>query len=321
MEREELLLRFKEEQKQMIENYRILFSKHLLENAEILGNLVIENLKTVEQKAKEQKKENIMFLYFSLLKVDIIQKNYQIFVQAQDFRWYFDDKPIEFYFPIDFLLEPFQTLWDKLYIESKKYVGKVSIYDVRQIMWEELEKYQSSIAHVLRYLLKNIEREEWFSGIFDKNYYAIRWGEYRDEAEILLRVDRKKKDQKEWEKEQKNSKTKKENMVFSYWYETKIQNSRCEELEMEFITLESCELKEVIFYKVNLSNANFISSHFINCKFIECSLEDASFASSVLKDTVFENCGLKNAVFSREEAEHLGLTQEELAMILVQEEE
>ena len=73
MEREELLLQFREEKKQMIENYQMLFSKNLLEQAEKLGELVIENLKLLNQKVKEQKKEPLMFLYFALLKVDVIQ--------------------------------------------------------------------------------------------------------------------------------------------------------------------------------------------------------------------------------------------------------
>ena len=65
MEREELLLQFREEKKQMIENYQMLFSKNLLEQAEKLGELVIENLKLLNQKVKEQKKEPLMFLYFA----------------------------------------------------------------------------------------------------------------------------------------------------------------------------------------------------------------------------------------------------------------
>ena len=321
MEREELLLQFREEKKQMIENYQMLFSKNLLEQAEKLGELVIENLKLLNQKVKEQKKEPLMFLYFALLKVDVIQKKYQILVQAQDFRWYFDDKAIEFYVPIDFLFESFQTLWEQLYIQSKKYVGKVSVYDVREIMFEELKKCQSSIAHVLRYLLRNVEKEEWFLEIFRTDYYVIRWGEYRDEAEILLRVDKKKKDQKEWEKELKNSMTQKENMVFSYWYQMELQGVHCEEVEMEFMTLEDCELKEVVFYKVNLSQASFLNSHFINCKFLECELVDASFSGSSFQDTCFEKCELTNTIFSSGQVNGLGLTQEELAVILVQEEE
>ena len=68
MEREELLLQFREEKKQMIENYQMLFSKNLLEQAEKLGELVIENLKLLNQKVKEQKKRTLDVFVFCAFK-------------------------------------------------------------------------------------------------------------------------------------------------------------------------------------------------------------------------------------------------------------
>ena len=84
---------------------------------------------------------------------------------------------------------------------------------------------------------------------------------------------------------------------------------------------EKVKLKEVVFYKVNLRQANFLNSHFINCKFLECDLVDANFSGSSFQDTCFETCELTNTIFSSGQVNGLGLTQEELAVIFVQEEE
>lgn len=317
MKRDELLQHFKDTEKEAIGFYRAIFSGQLLENAEILTGLVIENLKTVAGTVKAQGKENIMFLYFSLLKVEVLERHYSILLQAQDFKWHMDTGQVQLVFPLDFLFGPLNELWDHLLLESKKYVGKINSYDIREIIFQELDIYNSSIAHVLRYTLSDIDKQGWFHEIPKLDYWAIRWGGYKDQTEILVQVDKEVKDQKRFNKGLKKAVVEKDKFVFDYWYKADLKGSYCENINMQFITFDQCEVKDFVFQKGDMVHAKFLGCKLVGCKFINCSLMDADFSNTTLEDVSFKGSDLTNAILPMDSLPYIHLGPEQLQVVYV----
>lgn len=321
MKREELLQRFQEEVRQDIEDYRILFMKQLMKEVPRLNDLIMEQLEKVKEEILKIKKENIMFLHFSVLKTDVLQRNYNVLVQVQNEQWHLDKHPVEMSFQIDFLFENLSALWDLLLQKSKVYVDKINQYDIREIIFGELDIYCSNIAHILRYALKDLENSAVFKEVPLQQFWAVRWGQYRDQSEIILQVDREKKNQKKWNKALIQTKKQEDRMVFSGWYQAALKGSVCEGKSMQFITFEECDLENMVFQNCDLSAAVFRRCRLKGCRFIQCTMFDSDFQDTQLEETDFEQSDLTNAVFEPDNIMQITLDQQQFQSVRLREKE
>lgn len=318
--REEALERFHAEEKMQIEEARTAFADHLMKHLELLKKTVLQGIQNLSQEVEKQKKTDLVFFYFSLLKINVLSRKYTISLLAQDSGWYLDQNSIEVTFSLDFLFEPLEQLWDYLDQKSKEYVGTVNRYDVQHIIFTELDSYNKTIANVLRFMVQGLEQESCFKEIPKAETWEVRWGEYRDETQLLLQVDRAPKGLKEWKKQWRKVNQEADRLVFSYWYQGRFSHSDCSEFDLKYITFEQCHLSRFNFDRADLMSAKFKDTTLNGCSFQGSNLQDANFTGSNFQAVDFTGADLTNAVFSGKSLFDLKLTPEQLDVILVKEE-
>lgn len=321
MDREKAMSEYETEIAEILQEYRTHMTNHILEHSEQLESLVKAAMDELGEKMEIQQKEYVSFLYISMLKTDLIQRNYRFLLQAMNIRWYFDEEPLEIYFSAEKLFEPLEGLWDKLCEKCRDCQGKVNKYDIQHIIFDELSFIDALISRILRYRLRNWEEKDIFLKVTLSPYWFLKWGEYRDQTEFIIHTDRAEKDVNVWRKELKKALHKPETMVFSYWYQGEYEDCTMKELDMRFMVFEESKLKNMEFQRCNMEGARFSNCIIEDCSFEGCNLWGADFTKCALERVSFQNAELTDTIFPAVSVPFLNLTPEQLQTIQLVKEE
>ena len=318
MTRQEALIQFKLYAQEKLQNQRQAFWKHIENHQQELEAYLLESIKSLQEEITRGEKGDIAYFQFSLLRIDLLDKKYTLLLQAYDGMWYLDEAPIIITLNLDFIFEPLTLLGNQLLEESKKYVGKINRYDVNTIMAEEIFACNGLLAHQLRFLLKNIEEYPEFVAIPKATQWIIRWGEYKDESEIVLHRDRTSKNQNMWDEALEKSNEKEDHLVASYWYKASLEKSECGDKLLHFIGFEECKLNNIQFEKSGMLGAIFKNCLLKTCNFNGALLRQADFRGSQIEDVNFEEADLTGTIFSSEQIAYLHLSPEQLQNIFIE---
>lgn len=316
MEREKALGEFREKAFGELTGYRERMAGHLLERADELTALVQEAAGLLGRQMKERQKEEISFLYGSILKTDLLQGKYRFFFHAMDRRWYLDTQPLEVYVDAGRLLAPFDEMWARLTEESGVWKGVVNAYDVRNIMFEELRYTNAQIAGILRYHLRGWEEDGIFSALSFSSYWLFKWGEYRDRTEFIVHRDRTVKEGVVWKETLKKARYEPEALLYGYWYQGEYEDSDLPERDMRFSVFEECRLEKIRFERCNLEGSRFTDSRLRDCSFTECSLWGADFRGCTFENVTFAGADLTGALFPAKSVAFLHLEPDQLQDIV-----
>lgn len=317
MTREEAWLRFGEEQKQMEDQAKQAYWERLGEQAVELSELLKQVLVSLREEVKRLEKEKLMYVYFSLLRADLLNREYRVMVQAMDARWYLDTEPVNFTFAMDDFFSVLNPLWQQMLDGSRKYMGKVNSYDVHNRMQDLVMDCNRLLAHQLRFMLRDIEENEDFADIPKEEIWSVYWGEYRDQSEIIACVDRTVKDQRTWERMVRKTEDQPDALVSGCWYETGLRGCECRDKELCFTRFERCDLTAVSFDRSNLAGARFLNCRLTGCSFCGCNLRQTEFTDCTWENTVFTGADLTHAVFTEQGLPAHCLEPEQLQVILV----
>lgn len=321
MDREIAMSKYKEDIAVILPGFRTHMANHIQERSQQLESTIKAAVDELGDRMVKQQKEYVSFLYISMLKTNLIQKNYQFLLQAANFRWYLDDELIEVYFSAEDLLEPLEKLWNELSEKSHIYRGAINQYDIQHIIFEELSFIDAVISQVLRYQLRNWEEKEIFSKITLSPYWFLKWGEYQDQTEFIIHTDRTEKDESIWRRELKKAIHKPETMVFSYWYRGEYEDRSIKALDMRFIVFEDSKLKGIEFQQCNMEGSKFRNCNIAGCSFEGCNLYGADFTNCTFKHVSFPHAELEEAIFPAHSVPFLDLTPEQLQTIRLAKEE
>lgn len=317
MEREMALQSYREAVSGKIEIFRGEVEKHLMGHAEYLENMVRSGMELLGEQMEKQKKEYVCFLYFSVLKTDLLRRKYRVLLHGLDMRWYLDDEPAEVYVDADELFAPFDSLWNALEEANRGYGGTVNNYDIQNLLFNELHLIDSMICQILRYRLRDWEEKGIFDKVVRSPYWLLKWGEYRDRAEFIIQTDRVEKPASAWKEELTKTAHSPENMIFSYWYKGNCQGKNPKDLDMRFITFEECIVKDIKFEHCNMEGSRFPKSKISGCRFDGCNLCGADFRKCSFENTSFAGAELKAAIFPAESIPFLDISAEQFQVIYV----
>ena len=194
MDRETALQNYREAVSRKIAAFRSHMGDSVLEHAEDWEAVVEKAMKLLGEQMEKQGKEYVCFLYFSLLKSDTINRNYRVQLHGLDMSWYMDKEPVEVYVDVKELLTPLDELWNELVCANQGYGVSVNEYDIQNLLFDELTIMDNMICQVLRYRLRDWEKKGIFEPVTRSPYWVLRWGEYRDQTEILVQTDRVEKE-------------------------------------------------------------------------------------------------------------------------------
>lgn len=321
MEREQALQKFKDETAELISSFREQISRHLLERGDRLESMIFQAMNDLGERMKQQEKEYVSFLYISVLKVDVLNRNYRFFLQGMNHRWYLDEEPAEVYFSAEDLYDPLNELWDNLIEKTHWYMGAINSYDIQHIIFEEIKFIDSTIAQILRYRLCNWEEKKLFADVTLAPYWLLKWGEYRDQAEFILHTDRTEQEEGYWRQEIRKAIYKPEQLVFSYWYRGLYQDSELTELDLKFAVFEEARLENVQFNRCDMEGCRFTGSTLANCSFTGCNLWGADFTAVSFENVSFSGANLTGAILPADSVPFLNLEPEQLQAVLLRRED
>lgn len=317
MKREEALLRFCEEERDWIENGKASFLANIQENADELADCLQKVFADIRSAVEEKGKKDIMFIHFSLLRIDFLNQTYQFLAQIMDASWYMDRELVEVTFSLKDYFSVFNDIREKMESDSRKYMGKINRYDIDNLLMAAGMECNVMLANLLRFVFRDIEENQDFKALSKGNTWGIRWGEYRDACEMIACAEREKKDQKDWNRTLRETKENEGRMVSTFWYEAELQDSDCSGKALCFIQFENCSLR----------NMNFEHADLVGARFKNCTLSSCSFKGAMLRQTIFEDCkweecdfqdaDLINGIFDEDDIPFLHLDAEQLQVILI----
>ncbi len=287
MTRQEAQEQFQKEAQPILEQGKTQFYQNFSEKVEELAEILQKVITDIRGKVEEFEKEKIMFFHFSLMRVGILQENYEVLAQAMDARWYMDTEPAEVWFSLDCLFSMFLEVRKTLKEEARKYMGKINSYDIEYLIEEVVMECNSFIAQQLRFMFRDIEENNDFMAIEKTDVWGIYWGEYRDNYELVVHVDREPKTQLDFDRALRQTKNVESNMISGFWYETQIKDSDCKDKLLYFIQFENCQLENICFDGAILSGAQFKN----------CTIKNCSFQNAKIRQAIFENCSWENNNF------------------------
>lgn len=317
MDRERAIKDYQERIAPLIQDFHDKMGLHLREHSEELERIIKGAIDGLGEKMEEQGKEYVSYLYFSILKTDLLCRNYRFLLHAMNLRWYLDDEVIEVYADMGDLMQPFDRLWEALEKENYGYMGAVNRYDIQHIMFRELRKVDAAIAHILRYRFRSWKEKDLFEKVTLSPFWYMKWGEYRDQTEFILYTDQTPKGQEVWEEEIKKVSYQPEALVFSYWYQGDYRGTAIQEADMRFLVFEESKLSDLGFTRCNLEGARFTDTSLDNCKFEDCDLSGADLSSCTFHDVSFSGSEMTDTLLPAESIPFLDLSPEQLQAVLL----
>lgn len=315
MDRETALQDYQKSVEGAVLDFRGSLGAYLTDHAAYMEDMVRTGMQLLGEQMKKQGKEYVCYLYFSLLRVDLLERRYRFYLHGLDMRWYLDDEPAEVYVDATELFVPIEKLLDALEKADKGYGGAINRYDIWNMVFDELPLFNSIICHILRYCLREWEEKGIFDNVARSLYWLVKWGEYRDQSEFLLQTDRVEKPDTAWKEELTRATHKPENMVFSYWYKAACGGKNPKDLDMRFITFEECVVKDMAFENCNMEGSRFPKSKIVGCSFSGCCLTGADFRKCSFEKTSFAGAVLTGAVFPAQSVPFLDIDAQQLQTI------
>lgn len=301
MNRTEALEEFnKDIDAELIDKYKLKFEKNLKEEDEKFGKLLFQSIKDLNKEILKNRKIITNYkagvLHFELLRTNVLDDSYIIWLHGYNSLWYLDENSVHVEIDLKFLFEPFIEMKKELMSKIKVYMGKVTKYDVQNIIFKITSECFNKLSFVAREYFWDLDEEEWINEIELEDYYIIKWGEYREKSETVFAMDYRCKSKEELESLIKSDKNK---MPFLY---TVWRNGKYEDCDLSKQSLLFINFKESTLKKINFDESDIISGELKKTVIKECTFDNSrvvgtAFSESILKECKFNNSDLRSSDF------------------------
>lgn len=312
MTRAEALKKFLDNHQEEKEEIRKKFLEGIGEKSDQIIDTIFQAFDDLGEVSENQQKEDCVHFLFGLQRCDLLKNRAIIRLDVMGPAWYMDEDRLTTQLDLTFLFCEYFEWKEKLLLEIRSFMGKVNRYDVEILVQDEIINSNQLIVQFLRFAFRNLEEQECFSRIGKMPYWIIRWGEYRNYSEIVLRVNREEGKEAVWLEQLERSGEDADAMVAEYWYKTDIHEGDCEKKRMYFTTFEECSLSKINFGKAGLMGARFIRCRLEGCNFTEANLRQADFEDCQFEDNVFKGAELFQATFSEQGFPRENFTENQL---------
>lgn len=292
MNREEALVDFKKNVAgRLISDYKKEFENNINKNENKIFDLLVDSIVKLNDKVgkiREIKKDYLVkYIEFELLRTNILDDSFIIFVHGYDEKWYLDENCTYQEINLQFLFEPFIRLKDVLKKEKKRYVGKINDYDIQNIIF--------NIVRDCYYGMENMIKENFFD--FDENniekdlflaeHYYIKWTEYMDQnSKIVFSMDYKKKGTENLKAYIKQP------YVYPLFINSSLDKYKMQKQDMYYANFKGSSLSEINIGSCKMPRCIFAKTHLKDCYFDNDVITGGVFKNAKLENVVFDNCDL-----------------------------
>ncbi|MCX7746066.1 MAG: pentapeptide repeat-containing protein [Clostridia bacterium] len=261
-------------------------------------------------------KGEIGHINFSMLRTDMLEKNYVYRAEAYNKYWFHDTSECRILYDVTWCFRFLDNFISELTEKRKLYINKIIQPDIERIMLRELTKYNEYIVEIARYAMPEAVKAPEFLEVRRESVFSIRVGEYKGKYDVVYVIDDREKDSREvrnWLE-----------MKSEYGYENEVlrgldlSKGDYDALDLRYAdfsrsnlsgsSMKRCLLKGVVFENANLENTDF-----------QCSdLTSAIFRNVVLNHTNFKGAVLNGAVFSKDAYSSAHLDEQQQTGIIIE---
>lgn len=294
MKREDALKHFEETYvKEKVDERLFAQEAYYQKNKDVLKSDFVESFRRFCLKIKKMQssgeKGRIGYLTYSMLRTSLIERNYNMLIEAFNEEWFLDFDECQEVYNAGWAFKPLEELGAELEGLIKPYIGSLVSTDVERIKLKSAEKFLKYITSLARYAMPEIITLKEYLELQREEVLEIRVGEYRDKSEIVYKEDIREKDSKE----------------IKEWLEKKLEDGYCYEvltnLELSGGNYKGIDLRYTDFGKSKLSKSNMAGCVLLGAKFNEGDLEGSNLSNSFIYGVDFSRCKLKGATFYRAE--------------------
>ncbi len=319
MTRSEALEEFRDKYCRDTDRLTEIFTSGMEDGRDMLMGRILKAFGQTADQAVAQEKGACVFFLFSLLRYDLLSDTARVRLDVMDGSWYLDEAPLHTELDLTFLFAPYFKRREELLTAMRPYMGKVNRYDVFHIVQEEIMDACRLLAQYLRILFRSIETQEEFKRIPKLPFWEISFGEYRDQREVVLQVNREMRNEEEWKKKLEDVKENPGLLRSGWWYQARLMEGDCREMSLEHAAFEECTLKDIDFGAAKMMGARFLRCRLTGCSFRQTDLTQAEFEGCIFTDCDFSGAILQQAVFSPEGLEGRWFDEKQQEEMLVME--
>ncbi|MCL2151783.1 MAG: pentapeptide repeat-containing protein [Oscillospiraceae bacterium] len=228
---------------------------------------------------------SISYLEYIMLYTNFINRQYVAEIFVFNNKSYLDkSQSCIAKYDVSFLFSYFDKLWDDLLNLKRRYLGKVSWYDVTSFMLNTLPDFFSYLAVIIRHAIAECADNCLLTNIGKEERFAINVGDYMAKTETVYE-ERKNKDAK----------------VLSAWFSKRLYSTYTfgdySNLDFSGRVFMFTDFRFARFNSSNLYGTNFEGSSLIGTIFRNANMDSGIFDHCLIYEADFSNTTLKNASF------------------------
>ena len=155
------------------------------DNYDTIQQGMVEAFKNLFIKINKAGKE-VGYINISLLRHSIKNGGCLLLMSASNSTWFLDKNPVEIYYDCSWLLKFLHEYEEKLNVEAKKYVGKITKTDVEILKWESLDRdYKGFLTPMFRNSIEKVIELEEYKALKKATNFRILIGEHKDMSEPI----------------------------------------------------------------------------------------------------------------------------------------
>ncbi|TVX92043.1 pentapeptide repeat-containing protein [Paenibacillus agilis] len=237
-----------------------------------------------------EKKANLGYITFSMLRTELIHGRAFYLVEATDANWFFDPNPCSIKADMGWAFEGWFKLVEQLEWDMLAYQGTVIKPEVEQLMLEAAAHYHQYVIRLARYALSRIDELPQWSYVNRHTQFEIRVGEYLDQSECVLKLDESAHEESDVRSELEQARSADSN-----------------EAPLGYQVLRGLNLSEGNFVQQDIRYSDFSGSHFsrsqmpicvaVGARFRNCQMDGVNLCASLLNEADFSGASLRGALF------------------------
>ncbi len=260
----------------------------------------------ITEMQKQEKKGNIAYIHFSVLRTNILLGKHELRIDAYDKNWYLDSVECSYHYPVEEIYCYLEKYSDAVMDLWQKSQGINNLADAYRKVFDASNIYLFYIAELIRMGMKRIKDMEPFLSVKKAECFIVGIGGFMDRFDILYKEDHTIKDSGEVKRFLQSGRQR----LFSHEICEQLDLSRgnYEDLEFQYSSFAACDfsqsnlsksrlifcnLKNVVFRDVKMNKIKIFDADFSGAR-----LENVDFSGAKLKCISFEGATLKNVDFS-----------------------
>ncbi len=168
--------RYKEELKNILEKYN--------ENKDSIKEELTSKFDSVCKEAilfqEKDLKEEIKYIYFSMLRTSILEDKGEWRIDIYDEKWFLDKEECSINIDLNFIYEPLFKHMKELSEKKREYLRTIKEKDIEDIKLKEANKYNNVALNIIRGILKSFLECASYREMKKKEDIVIMAGEYMD---------------------------------------------------------------------------------------------------------------------------------------------